>query len=152
MRTARKAAIFVESQDSILFKILRIMGKTDRDFEVSGNYVYRWSRREIEKISLSAHAHSFAMKTIFLPVLERMKGVTGTRKKRYMSLLGAMNKLFGPVGNSRLPSYSNSLPRTSRSSTYVAMAITTKTYCSPTLLLLPPLLTATGKQRRHHLP
>lgn len=81
MRTSREAAIFIESQDSVLHAFGKLMGR-NADFEPAGNYVYRWSFREIEKIGLSAHAHSIAVKTYFLPVLVRMRGVTGDKKKR----------------------------------------------------------------------
>lgn len=98
MRVGRNAAIFVESQDSILHRIAKWFGRK-ADFEPAGNYVYRWSTREIEKIALSAHAHSFAVKTAFLPVLVRMHGVTGAKKMRWQKILTTADVLLSPLGN-----------------------------------------------------
>ena len=98
MRTSRQAAIFIESQDSILHRFGKMLGR-NADFEPAGNYVYRWSMREIEKIALSAHAHSFAVKTYFLPVLMRMRGVDGASKLRWQRALDIGNKVLSPVGN-----------------------------------------------------
>lgn len=98
MRTSREAAIFIESQDSILHKVGKAMGR-NADFEPAGNYVYRWSFREIEKIGLSAHAHSIAVKTYFLPVLVRMRGVRGQQKMRWQRIFDVSNKVVSPLGN-----------------------------------------------------
>lgn len=98
MRTSKNAAIFIESQDSILHGIGKMFGR-NADFEPAGNYVYRWSMREIEKIALSAHAHSFAVKTTFLPILVRMRGVTGTKKLCWQRALMIANHLLSPMGN-----------------------------------------------------
>lgn len=98
MRTSRQAAIFIESQDSILHKFGKMLGR-NADFEPAGNYVYRWSIREIEKIALSAHAHSFAVKTYFLPVVMRMRGVTDQKKLRWQRALALGNKALAPLGN-----------------------------------------------------
>lgn len=98
MRTSRQAAIFIESQDSLLHSFGKLMGR-NADFEPAGNYVYRWSEREIEKIALSAHAHSYAVKTYFLPILLRMRGVKGETKVRWQNIIAVGNKMLSPIGN-----------------------------------------------------
>ncbi len=99
MRTSRKAAIFIESQDSVLFAIRRLLGRTGNDFECSGNYVYRWNRREIEKISSSAHAHSYAVKTAFLPIMTWMTRVKGKKMNRWIKIFSVLDKFLSPYGN-----------------------------------------------------
>lgn len=98
LRISRQAAMFIESQDSILHAIGKMAGR-NADYEPAGNYVYRWSRREVEKIALSAHAHSFAVRTDFLPVMVRMRGVTGSRKKLWQLGLKLINSVMAPLGN-----------------------------------------------------
>lgn len=98
MRTSREAAIFIESQDSVLHKFGKMMGR-NADFEPAGNYVYRWSMREIEKIGLSSHAHSIAVKTYFLPILVPMRNVTGKKKQRMQDFIAVSNKILAPLGN-----------------------------------------------------
>lgn len=98
LRVSRQVAMFIESQDSILHGVGKLMGR-NADFEPAGNYVYRWNRREVEKIALSAHAHSFAVRTDFLPVLVRMRGVTGAKRKLWQLGLKAVNTLMAPFGN-----------------------------------------------------
>lgn len=98
MRTSRQAAIFIESQDSLLHSMGKLMGR-NADFEPAGNYVYRWSIREIQKIALSAHAHSFAVKTYFLPILVRMRGIRGNRKLIWQKAIAGANTLLSPFGN-----------------------------------------------------
>ena len=99
LRTAREAVIFIESQDSVLHTITRAFGRHAPDFEPAGNYVYRWKKREIEKIALSAHAHSFAVKTTFLPVLLFMRGIRGRRKNAWQQAFELANTVLAPVGN-----------------------------------------------------
>jgi len=99
LRTAREAAIFIESQDSLLHAIRRFLGYKQADFESAGNYVYRWKRREIEKISLSAHAHSFGIKTSFLPLSIKMRKTIGYKKKLCKITLKILNKFLGKIGN-----------------------------------------------------
>jgi len=70
LRCSRKGVIFIESQDSPLHAITRRLGRR-ADFEPAGNYVYHRKRREVEKICLSAHLHSFAIKTFFYPLFIR---------------------------------------------------------------------------------
>lgn len=98
LRVSSQAVLFIESQDSILHSVGKMMGR-NADFEPAGNYVYRWNRREIEKIALSAHAHSFAVRTDFMPILMRMRGVTGTRKRLWQMSLKAINVVMAPLGN-----------------------------------------------------
>lgn len=98
LRVARHAALFIESQDSILHSVGKLSGR-NADFEPAGNYVYRWSFREVEKIALSAHAHTFAVRTDFLPVLVRMRGVKGEKKRRWQRALDLVNKFMSPWGN-----------------------------------------------------
>ena len=99
MRVSRECVIFIESQDSILFKIRRVLGISDNDFEAAGNYVYRWTKREIEKFCLSAHAHSFATRTAFLPMSIRMRGINGIHKKAWVMLFRIANFGLAPIGN-----------------------------------------------------
>lgn len=98
MRVGREAAIFIESQDSILHSLGKMMGR-NADFEPAGNYVYRWSRREVEKIALSSHAYSYAIRTNFLPVLVRMRGVTGEKKRKWQRRLNVLDGFLGWAGN-----------------------------------------------------
>ena len=98
-RIARKAAIFVEAQDSVLHSIARILGRKGADFEPAGNYVYRWKFREIEKFALSAHAHSFAVKTIFLPLNVHMRKITGYKKTFCQMMFAISNSFLGNFGN-----------------------------------------------------
>lgn len=99
LRTAREAVIFIESQDSVLHAVTRAFGRHGPDFEPAGNYVYRWKSREIEKIALSAHAHSFALRTTFLPVLLFMRGIRGRRKQAWMKAFELANIVLAPFGN-----------------------------------------------------
>ena len=99
MRTGREAAIFIEPQDSLLHAITRMLGRTGPDFEPAGNYVYRWKRREVEKIAMSAHAHSFAVKTYFLPVLMFMRDITGWKKKLFQFGFDVANLVLSRTGN-----------------------------------------------------
>lgn len=99
LRTARKAVIFIENQDSLLFTVRRMLGKTGNDFEPAGNYVYRWKTREIEKICASAHTHSFAIRTSFLPLTLRMKGVTGPRMRFVKAAHSVVDTFLSPLGN-----------------------------------------------------
>ena len=98
LRVAKHAAMFIESQDSILHSVGKLIGR-NADFEPAGNYVYRWSIREVEKIALSAHAHTFAVRTDFLPVLVRMRGIKGEKRRRWQRALEVVNKFMSPWGN-----------------------------------------------------
>lgn len=99
MRVAGNAAIFIESQDSILHPVARMLGRRGADFEPAGNYVYRWSGREVEKIALSSHAHSFAIFTAFLPVLVSMRKVNGFWRDVAIRLISIANLVLRPFGN-----------------------------------------------------
>ena len=61
--------------------------------------MFRWTFREIEKIGLSSHAHSIAVKTYFLPILMRMRGIKGNKKLRWQKMLTSSNKMLSPIGN-----------------------------------------------------
>jgi hypothetical protein len=61
--------------------------------------VYRWKRREIEKISLSAFTHSFALKSIFLPLSIRMFRIEGKQKKLLQTAIKLSDMFFGRIGN-----------------------------------------------------
>jgi len=99
LRVTRKAVIFIEAQDSLLHSITRTLGRKQADFEPAGNYVYRWRKREIEKIALSAHLHSFAIKTSFLPIFIKMREVKAGKKQVCIRILKILNWFFGRVGN-----------------------------------------------------
>jgi ubiquinone/menaquinone biosynthesis C-methylase UbiE len=99
LRCARKGVIFIEAQDSVLHAVMRRLGRAGADFEPAGNYVYRWTRREVEKISLSAHIYGYGVKTYFNPVLVPMRGITGRKMRFGKAMLEVSNKVLAPVGN-----------------------------------------------------
>lgn len=99
IRCAKKGVLFIEAQDSILHALARTLGRRHADFEPAGNYVYRWKRREIEKICYSVHVHSFATKTYFLPIQLWMQHVVGFRKRITELILWVANIVLGRIGN-----------------------------------------------------
>jgi len=98
-RVAREAAIFIEAQDSFLHGLSRVFGRKKADFEPAGNYVYRWKTREIEKFALSAHAHSYAVKTIFLPLRIYMRQITGYQMTFFKRIFAVLNVFLRKFGN-----------------------------------------------------
>ena len=99
LRTAREGVIFIEAKDTILHGIRRTLGFRRGDYEPSGNYVYRWKGREIEKISLSAHAHSYAIKTSFLPLSVYMRRMKGAKLRIGLFAHKLLNKILWWSGN-----------------------------------------------------
>lgn len=97
-RVGRNSAIFIESQDSFLHSIGKFFGR-NADFEPAGNYVYRWKRREVEKIALSSHEYGYTVKTYFLPIMIRMHGIVGNKKTLWQKILGIINWFFSSKGN-----------------------------------------------------
>jgi len=99
MRISREAVIFIENQDSLLHGMARFFGRRAGDYEPAGNYVYRWKRREVKKIALSAHAHSCAIRTAFLPISTRMRNIHGGRKRAMQAVLQGLDRVLGRIGN-----------------------------------------------------
>ena len=99
LRCSKRGVVFIESQDSMLLNIRRIFGVRAKDFEPAGNYVYRWKRREIEKICLSLHAHSFAANTFFLKGITRMRKMGGFKLAIAKRAYAVANLFLSRVGN-----------------------------------------------------
>lgn len=101
LRVARHGIILMEGHDGLALRKIRRFWFSERDWEESGNYVYRFTQREIEKVCLSLNLPMYAVRTRFLPWNRRQerckKGTLGyrLRKRGY----GLFNKLFSSHGN-----------------------------------------------------
>ena len=67
LRVAREGVIVLEGHDSFLLRWARQLLFPGKDWEPSGNYVYRFRRREIEKVCLGLDLPGFALATRLLP-------------------------------------------------------------------------------------
>ena len=66
LRVSREGIILLEAHDSAVLRFLRRRVFTSRDWEPSGNYVYRFTAREIEKACLGLDLPGFALQTRLL--------------------------------------------------------------------------------------
>ena len=71
LRISKKGVIIIEAHDSFLLNCSKRILRKVLNFEESGNYVYRFRKREIEKICLSLGLPSFALHTYLLPWRKR---------------------------------------------------------------------------------
>ena len=67
LRVSKKGALILEGHDGYFLRVLRKYLFRHRDWEPSGNYVYRFRRRELEKLCLALDIPAYAVKTSFLP-------------------------------------------------------------------------------------
>lgn len=127
-RVARKSVLFFESEDTLLMRLLlRLKLANDYEFNANlltggmggvdnrpiPNYVYRWSRREVEKVVRSldpTHApdicffKAWEIEVFLRRILKRVTGDLLSEPKRY-SVAGAL----ADAANSILPSQANNL-------------------------------------------
>jgi SAM-dependent methyltransferase len=54
LRTSRRGVIFIEPQDTWLTRLFVRLGLA-QDYEVFGNYVFRWAEHDVEKLCKSLH-------------------------------------------------------------------------------------------------
>ena len=101
LRVARNGIILMEGYDGFIISKIREIWLSERDWESSGNYVYRFTRREIAKVCLALGLPMYAVKTCFLPwhrSQERYKkGTLGYRLQKMA--YGWINMLFSRHGN-----------------------------------------------------
>lgn len=85
LRVAREGIIVLEGHDAALLRLLRRTAFRQRDWEDAGNYVYRFRRREIEKICLGLDLPGYAVRTDFLPFRHKYNQIPrGSRSFRFL--------------------------------------------------------------------
>lgn len=75
LRVSKKGALILEGHDGYLLRVLRKYLLSGRDWEPSGNYVYRFRRRELEKLCLALDIPAYAVKTSFAPWNRRYESI-----------------------------------------------------------------------------
>jgi len=101
LRVSRKGIFILEGHDGYFLRVLRKYLFPGRDWEPSGNYVYRFRERELAKLCLSENIPAYAVKTSFL-VWNRKhesirKGELGYRVR--MIFYQLLNCFFASQGN-----------------------------------------------------
>ena len=66
-RVSREGIVVMEGQDAPVLRFVRRFAFRARDWESSGNYVYRFTVREIEKACLGLNLPGFAVATRLMP-------------------------------------------------------------------------------------
>ena len=100
LRVSRKGVIVIEAHDSFLLNLSQKFSKKVLDFEEAGNYVYRFRKREIEKICLSLGLKSFALYTYFLPYRKRYGSIKpGLNYNIHVSFFKLVNIFLKSQGN-----------------------------------------------------
>jgi ubiquinone/menaquinone biosynthesis C-methylase UbiE len=103
-RVCREQLVFAEAQDSTTLRVLVRFGFAT-DWEDSGNYVYRFTRREVHKLCASLGARGYRVSTFFNQtsavldqrVYPRLNNAVGYRLFTAAYRVG--NALFGHQGN-----------------------------------------------------
>jgi SAM-dependent methyltransferase len=101
LRVAREGVIVIEAHDGKLVRMFRALSPSTLDWEPSGNFVYRFTERELEKVCLGLDLPCFAINIAMIrwsSVQEQVKrGSLGyVLRKRLNAVL---NTLIGRQGN-----------------------------------------------------
>ncbi len=101
LRVSREGIIVMEGHDGGGLRAIRKLFAQYRDWEESGNYVYRFRHREIEKICLGLNLPGFATQTRLTPYRAKYelitKGTIGYTARVALNRLG--NKVLQQQGN-----------------------------------------------------
>ncbi len=101
LRVSKEGVFVLEGHDSWILGVIRRLFARGRDWEESGNYVFRFKEREIEKVCLGLDFPGYAIKKTFIPwhrVLERViKG--SLRYKILLTVHKIINYLSFGQGN-----------------------------------------------------
>jgi len=101
LRVSRKGIFILEGHDGYFLRVLRKYLFPGRDWEPSGNYVYRFRERELAKLCLSLNIPAYAVKTSFLAWNRKhesiCKGELGYRVR--IIFYRFLNCIFASQGN-----------------------------------------------------
>lgn len=101
LRISKKGVFILEGHDGFWLSMIREKLFPNRDWETSGNYVYRFKKREVMKICLGLDMPCFAIKTTFLPwssAQEKIKHGSLSYKIRHL-FYKCLNYFFSSQGN-----------------------------------------------------
>jgi SAM-dependent methyltransferase len=101
LRVSREGVILIEGYDGLALRLARRWFSPHRDWEPSGNYVFRFQPREIEKICLSLSLPAFTFQTCFMPWARGQekipKGSLGYNAR--LIFYNLLNLLISKLGN-----------------------------------------------------